>query len=316
MLPTPAGSFRLFRFAGIQVSIHWWWFVVALLELSWRANVYSSPLWNVAEYLALFVIVLLHEFGHSLACRQTGGKADHIILWPLGGVAFVAPPQRAGAQLWSIAAGPLVNVLLIPVLYGLNWARLNLGWGAGIDDYRLFLRDVFMVNTVLLVFNLLPVYPLDGGQILRSLLWFPFGRARSLQIASVIGFVGIALFAAYVGWMFVQGGTPFLMAIMVFFLGQQCWSGFKHAQALLALERLPRHQGFACPSCRQPPPGGPLWLCQSCGQRFDPFSVRGVCPHCTTPQAATACAHCGAEHPIARWSTSRWDNGLPPVIDV
>ena len=68
------------------------------------------------EYLALFVIVLLHEFGHALACRQVGGQADQIVLWPLGGVAYVAPPPRPGATLWSIAAGPLVNVVLVPVL--------------------------------------------------------------------------------------------------------------------------------------------------------------------------------------------------------
>ena len=57
-----------------------------------------------------------HEFGHALACRQVGGSANQIILWPLGGVAYVNPPQRPGATLWSIAAGPLVNVALLPVL--------------------------------------------------------------------------------------------------------------------------------------------------------------------------------------------------------
>ena len=77
---------------------------------------YSSPVWNVLEYLSLFLIVLIHEFGHQLACRQVGGETHDIILWPFGGVAYVSPPQRPGAQLWSIAAGPLVNVALIPIL--------------------------------------------------------------------------------------------------------------------------------------------------------------------------------------------------------
>ena len=66
------------------------------------------------ECLALFLIVLMHEFGHQLACRQVGGQTHDIMLWPLGGVAYVSPPQRPGAQLWSIAAGPLVNVALFP----------------------------------------------------------------------------------------------------------------------------------------------------------------------------------------------------------
>ena len=68
------------------------------------------------EYLALFLIVLMHEFGHALACRQVGGTANRIVLWPLGGVAYVNPPQRPGATLWSIVAGPLVNVVFLPIL--------------------------------------------------------------------------------------------------------------------------------------------------------------------------------------------------------
>jgi Zn-dependent protease len=74
-------------------------------------------LWNALEYVTLFGIVLLHEMGHALACRQVGGQANLIVLWPLGGVAYVSPPPRPGATLWSIAAGPLVNVALLPVLY-------------------------------------------------------------------------------------------------------------------------------------------------------------------------------------------------------
>ena len=62
------------------------------------------------------LIVLIHEFGHQLACRSVGGQTHDIVLWPLGGVAYVSPPQRPGAQLWSIAAGPLVNVILFPIL--------------------------------------------------------------------------------------------------------------------------------------------------------------------------------------------------------
>ena len=93
--------------------LHWSWFLVAVYEIQGRAGRYSSITWNVLEYLALFLIVLLHEFGHSLACRQVGGRANQIVLWPLGGVAYVDPPPRPGATLWSIAAGPLVNVVLL-----------------------------------------------------------------------------------------------------------------------------------------------------------------------------------------------------------
>src|SRR6185436_18881271 len=109
MLPTRQGSFRLFQLAGIEVFLHWSWFLMAAYQVQARREVYSSLGWNALEYLCLFGIVTAHEFGHAFACRQVGGQANQIILWPLGGVAFVSPPQRPGPILWSIAAGPLVN---------------------------------------------------------------------------------------------------------------------------------------------------------------------------------------------------------------
>jgi Zn-dependent protease len=314
MISTQSGSLRLFRFAGIQVYLHWTWFVVALIELTTRAGAYDSPWWNIAEYLGLFVIVLLHEFGHSLACRQTGGAAEEIILWPFGGIAFVNAPQRPGAQLWSVAAGPLVNVVLAPVLLGATWLSFSLGLNQTLPDFVRLLEILLLINLYLMAFNLLPIYPLDGGQILRSLLWFGIGRARSLWVAAVIGMIGLVAFVGYAIWR-----QSLWLGFMALFLGQQCWNGLKQARALRALERLPRHRGFACPSCHQAPPGGPMWLCRACRNGFDPFSTGGICPHCQTPQEATTCAHCGEAHPITRWSTSpRWpEKGAPgPVIDV
>src|SRR5271165_4545054 len=96
------GSLHLFRFADIDVFLHWSWFLVAVFEINARAGRYSSLAWNVLEYLALFLIVLLHEYGHALACRQVGGRANQIVLWPLGGVAYVirrpGPVPHCGAS--------------------------------------------------------------------------------------------------------------------------------------------------------------------------------------------------------------------------
>src|SRR5205085_1678760 len=111
------GTIRLFKFSGIHVYLHFSWFLIAAYQFTRSRAAYDSAAFAAIEYLALFVIVLLHEFGHSLACRQTGGTADQIVLWPLGGIAFVNPPRRPGAVLWSIAAGPLVNVVLLPVFF-------------------------------------------------------------------------------------------------------------------------------------------------------------------------------------------------------
>ena len=232
MIANPEGSVRLFRVAGIQVYLHWSWFLVAGYVVVNRQGLYSSLAWNLAEYLSLFLIVLLHEFGHSFACRQVGGTADRIVLWPLGGVAYVNAPARPKATLWSIAAGPLVNVLLIPLLMGTIYVAGAQGLLDRSPDLANFLRNLQLINFLLLVFNILPIYPLDGGQILHSLLWFPLGRSRSLFAATIVGFFGIAVLAGYAVW-----NQSLWMGIMVFFLFSNCLSSFKHARALLGHER-------------------------------------------------------------------------------
>src|SRR5213082_792600 len=175
-----SGVIRLFRFAGIEVFLHFSWFLVAAIYISGYIRRYESPVWGVLEYISVFVIVLIHEFGHALACRQVGGIANQIVLWPLGGIAFVNPPPRPGAYLWSIAAGPLVNVALIPII-GLASGIVSQDQRAGPpSDAALFFSDLNYINFGLLIFNILPIFPLDGGQILRGLLWFPFGPFRSL----------------------------------------------------------------------------------------------------------------------------------------
>ncbi len=296
MLPTEQGSFRLFRFAGIQVYLHWSWFIVALYEVNTRSREYNSPVWNLLEYVALFGIVLMHEFGHSLACRQVGGKADRIVLWPLGGVAYVAPPQRPGATLWSIVAGPLVNVVLVPILTVLCYVGARLGWGESMPNLLEFLFTVRNMNFMLLVFNLLPVYPLDGGQILRSLLWFPLGRARSLTIAAVIGIIGAVGLVALAFLL-----RSFWIGLMAAFMLMNCWRGLKQAAMLGRISRLPRRVGFACPSCGEPPLRGPVWQCNSCHQPVDAFEACGTCPHCGGPFLSATCIDCGGESSLAEW---------------
>jgi Zn-dependent protease len=290
------GSFRIFRVSGITVYLNWTWFLFALFEIQARRGSYTSPLWNVIEYLSLFIIVLMHEFGHALACRSVGGTADTIMLWPLGGVAYVNPPQRPGATLWSIAAGPLVNVALLPVLGGI-WAFSGaLHWQSAMPDAYSLIEAVFWTNVVLLVFNILPIYPLDGGQILRSLLWYPLGRARSLMVASVLGFFGVAglvLLALMVRSLWI--------GLIAAYAGMNCWNGFKTAQALRNLEKLPRRRGFACPSCHTAPPVGPFWSCNHCGTQFDTFQTGGVCPQCSARFENTTCLDCRHKSPIAQW---------------
>ena len=236
------GTIRLFKFSGIQVYLHFTWFLAAAYFLTQRANPYHSPIWAGYEYLALFAIVLVHEFGHALACRQTGGTANQIVLWPLGGIAFVNPPRRPGAMLWSIAAGPLVNVVLLPIL-SVVLALVRPGANTlGPSDLQIFVGQLWGINLLLLIFNLLPVYPLDGGQILRALLWFPLGEIRSLQIASVIGLVGTIPLG---GLFYFIGMDIFFAALLVFFLLSQAIAGWRYAKALVQEEEANRQAGLA-----------------------------------------------------------------------
>ena len=217
------GTIRLFRLGGIQVYLHLSWFLAAAYFVTQQSG---AAAWALYEFIALFGIVLLHEFGHALACRQVGGRADRIVLWPLGGVAFVDPPRRPGPVLWSIAAGPLVNVLLVPILFILVWffGRSEISLNA----FRL-MASIQQINLALLIFNLLPVYPLDGGQILRALLWFPLGEIRSLQIASVIGLIGGALLIMYavMSWSFWLG-------LLAFFVVSRAIAGWQQAKLMTA----------------------------------------------------------------------------------
>ncbi|MBP85644.1 MAG: peptidase M50 [Planctomycetaceae bacterium] len=260
------GSLRLFRLFGIDVFLHWSWLIIAYFRIRNPIVQYESQAWAVAEYLSLFGIVLLHEFGHALACRSVGGTAQRIVLWPLGGVAYVAPPPRPGAVLWSLAAGPLVNVVLLPVTLGIVILSMLLGGlqpegqidgaaappavekaaeapGVGnvapeaekLDatrpsDIHQFLTVVAVINLVLLVFNMLPIYPLDGGQIVQALLWFVIGRARSLMLVtgvSLVAGVGLIGLAVIIG--------DWWLVVLAVFVAITAWNGLQQSRVLVRM---------------------------------------------------------------------------------
>ena len=302
MTPTNQGSIRLLRLAGIELYLHWSWFLVAYYGISQRMGHYTSPIWNVLEYLALFGIVVLHEFGHALACRQVGGQANRIVLWPLGGVAYVNPPQRPGATLWSIAAGPLVNVVLVPVLLTIAMLMDRTRLTATVPNARGLVQAITYINFGLLIFNLLPIYPLDGGQILRSILWFLLGRAWSLMVVTIVGFLGVAGLVLLA----VLARSMWLGLIAVFIL-LNCWRGLRQAVQLVRAARVPRHAGFACPACRTAPPRGAFWICGHCREPFDMFEAQAVCPNCGAAYVTTQCLDCGTGSALEAWVPAQPD---------
>ena len=252
--------------------------------------------WNVLEYLALFLIVTIHEFGHSLACRQVGGKSEPDRAVASGRCGLCRPSAAAGRDPlehrgWAAGqrgahSDPVCDLDGGPVF---GMAR------SAPDLYHLLEAVLYDIDLGLLIFNILPIYPLDGGQILRSLLWFVIGRARSLMVATVLGLVGVAGFIALALWQ----QSVWLGAIALFML-MNCWSGLQHARALLRLAKLPRRDGFLCPTC-QTRPRRRYWKCGKCGQAFDTFQNHAVCPHCSTQFPQTHCLDCGRNNSMNDW---------------
>jgi Zn-dependent protease len=217
------GSFRLFTLAGIPAFLHW----SGAIEIPGSLRHYSTGVWNVLDYVVLFGFVFVHELGHAVACRQVGGRVESIVLGPFGGSAYVTPPPQPGPLLWTTVGGLLVNLALVPVTFGLY--LLYHYAGADGSDLDRFLHTAAIINVFLLLFNLLPVYPMDGGQILHATLWTFLGRARSLMVVSFLGVVGgIALVGVAVA---LNSGWAWTIVLAVF-VAWQSVVGFMAADAL------------------------------------------------------------------------------------
>ena len=148
------------RVGGVRVSLHWMLppFVAALILV--RGGAYDHWPWAIAEILGLYAVVLLpHEVGHVLAGWSLWLDVREVVLWPLGGLAISAPPLTWRGELWLAAAGPLVNLLLVPLLFG---AWYELGYYRGGDVSQLLWVWAW-ANVLVLGFNALPIWPLDGG---------------------------------------------------------------------------------------------------------------------------------------------------------
>ena len=177
----------------ISVTIHWLFLVYAAYRI---VNAPEGQYgWQTLWIVLLFGTVLVHEFGHALSCRAVGGEAYHIVLWPLGGMAFVQPPMTPWAWLVTTVCGPLVNAVLWPVfwavtMYGLPVLAKSMGEESlGFEVIATACIWMWQINKLLLLFNLIPAYPMDGGRILQELLWFAVGYPKSLMIAGMVGTV-------------------------------------------------------------------------------------------------------------------------------
>jgi Zn-dependent protease/CBS domain-containing protein len=202
-------SIPIARIAGIQLRIH----ITFLLLIGWLALVYYNAggaavaAGGIIFVLLLFLCVVLHEFGHALAAKYFGINTPDITLLPIGGVARLARmPEEPKQELIIAIAGPAVNV----VIAAGAWAAGG-GFAYPPTLERGFSSALVSINVLLLLFNLLPAFPMDGGRVLRALLATRLSYPRATQIAATIG-QGFAFAFGFVGLMW----NPFLIFIALF----------------------------------------------------------------------------------------------------
>lgn len=206
-------SLPVFRLAGIQLRIH----ITFLLLIAWLAFGYYAQggsavaASRVIFVLLLFLCVVLHEFGHAFAAKAFGINTPDITLLPIGGVARLERmPEEPVQELIIAVAGPLVNVVIALGLFVVGGAQALFNRstveGGGL------IAQLLTINIMLVLFNLLPAFPMDGGRVLRALLATRMSYARATQVAATVG-QGFAFIFGFLG---LFGPNPFLLFIALF----------------------------------------------------------------------------------------------------
>jgi Zn-dependent protease/CBS domain-containing protein len=236
-------SIRLGKIRGIEIGIHYTWLVVfGLLTYSLAAGVFPDwyPGWTAGTYwvvgvvasLLLFGSVLAHELGHSVAAQSRGIPVARIVLFIFGGVAQIVEEARRARDEFLIAvAGPLVSLLI-----GIGSLALWPFAESISEPLGAILRYLGFANLILLAFNLIPAYPLDGGRVLRAFLWGALDSVyRATRIASAVGvFIGFLLIA---GGIFLVFRAP-LSGIWLIAIGWFLQSAAQQSYQQLMLRRL------------------------------------------------------------------------------
>ena len=237
------GRVHVFTVWGVRVSAHASLIVFATFILLLGGWVGPTFLDRLAFIAVLFGIILLHEFGHIAGGRMTGGQADEVELTPLGGLALVQPAKGWYAHTVTIVCGPLVNVLiclacagLLGALYGgaplglFSFGSFESSFEAATSTPGRWLLYVYSISYFLLLFNMLPVWPLDGGQLLQGLLWWRIGWYRATMITTLVALIGGGIMVVYGLFLFRGGG-----GLMFAFIGGTCaWNSFQLRKQLQA----------------------------------------------------------------------------------
>jgi len=208
-------SIKLFDVAGTAVRIHLTFFLLLawIAAIHWSRGGTPQAVDGVLFIIALFVCVVLHEFGHIVAARRYGIRTPDVTLLPIGGVASLERmPEKPSQEIVVALAGPAVNLVIALVLMFVLGAQFDLSQMAQLEQAQTsLLGRIAAANVVLFVFNLIPAFPMDGGRVLRALLAIGMGYTRATRVAAAIG-QGLAVVFGFLGLM----GNPLLVLIAVF----------------------------------------------------------------------------------------------------
>ncbi|HEY0947489.1 MAG TPA: site-2 protease family protein [Opitutaceae bacterium] len=197
-------SINLFRIRGIQLALHSSFLLLLgyVAWAGWDENGGAGLIGNIIQVALLFTCVVLHELGHSFTARHFGVEVPRILLLPIGGMAeFDSIPRKPGSELLIALAGPAVNFALVSLLLVAGalpgfWTP----WPAMPLSVLEVLQLMLVVNLIMGVFNLVPVFPMDGGRVLRALLVGRFAYLRATFIAATVGKFLAAAGAFVMGW--------------------------------------------------------------------------------------------------------------------
>lgn len=223
-------SFKLARVAGIDVRVHVT-FLLLLAFIGFSSYSAGGPAEAVAGVIfvsLVFLCVLLHEFGHALAAKRFGIRTPDITLLPIGGVARLERmPEKPAQELVVAIAGPLVNVAIVLLLY--PFVRNEIDLRHLLDFQGGLLSSLCTANIVLILFNLIPAFPMDGGRVLRALLAMRLDYAKATSVAATVG----QALAIAGGFFALTHNMPMLVVVAVFvYFGAQSESAFAQMRSV------------------------------------------------------------------------------------